>query len=411
MGRGKSSIKDSELFSQERQQRIVSTLCERVDSLGLSQRKLATMAGISKDTISRILRGAEPITPNNLERFKKVLGMNDSDFTDGEIVPQTDAQLTAFVEYGGEIKKFTSFNALENWLRNTKEKAKSLPSKARGIIELNNKNKLKINSKNNSQPFDASRIILDQIEVYDATSQLICAFRKNDDEITFDEQQEGMTLNLGNMINKFPFMMDGVSFYTSESAYICGLFSKQGDKYLEVQSKLIAERNGYAAKKDIRAKYEAALARDDWETFNIDWMLYVVWQKTLNNKDFQAELLNLPRNAILLENSAFQKAKKKGDTRAIWGCTNEELLEASNTVEDFYKQSNPKMKKAELQGKMSVLRYIGKFEGKNLMGKILMLCRHALLTNTVPPIDFDNLRRAQIYLNGKLLTFDDYIRK
>ena len=47
----------------------------------------------------------------------------------------------------------------------------------------------------------------------------------------------------------------------------------------------------------------------------------------------------------------------------------------------------------------------GVFEGKNFMGKILMLCREALKNDSVPPIDFDLLKSKNIYLLGRKVVF------
>ena len=53
------------------------------------------------------------------------------------------------------------------------------------------------------------------------------------------------------------------------------------------------------------------------------------------------------------------------------------------------------------------VNHIGTWEGCNCMGKILTICKHCLETGTEPPIDYDLLRSKNIYLFGKLLTFDD----
>jgi hypothetical protein len=78
--------------------------------------------------------------------------------------------------------------------------------------------------------------------------------------------------------------------------------------------------NGYEAKKAIRRKYEqVGLSRDDWNTFNVQWMLFVVWQKVTQNKKFAEKLRKIPSNAMIVENSTFQKAQKGKDTAAFLG--------------------------------------------------------------------------------------------
>lgn len=48
----------------------------------------------------------------------------------------------------------------------------------------------------------------------------------------------------------------------------------------------------------------------------------------------------------------------------------------------------------------------GVFRGTNAMGKTLMLCKQCLHDNTVPDIDYELLRRKNIYINGERLVFD-----
>ena len=47
----------------------------------------------------------------------------------------------------------------------------------------------------------------------------------------------------------------------------------------------------------------------------------------------------------------------------------------------------------------------GCYVGANGMGKILMLCREALRTNSAPAIDTDTLNAAGIYILGQKVTF------
>jgi hypothetical protein len=47
----------------------------------------------------------------------------------------------------------------------------------------------------------------------------------------------------------------------------------------------------------------------------------------------------------------------------------------------------------------------GCYVGANGMGKILMLCREALRTNTAPAIDTDKLNAVGIYILGQKVTF------
>ena len=49
---------------------------------------------------------------------------------------------------------------------------------------------------------------------------------------------------------------------------------------------------------------------------------------------------------------------------------------------------------------------VGVFRGKNVMGKILMVCRDALRNGSEPQIDYALLREKRINLLGHLLTFE-----
>ena len=48
-----------------------------------------------------------------------------------------------------------------------------------------------------------------------------------------------------------------------------------------------------------------------------------------------------------------------------------------------------------------------RFARQNNIGKILMLCRDCIREGVEPPIDYDLLRRSNIYILGELLTFEN----
>ena len=240
-------------------------------------------------------------------------------------------------------------------------------------------------------------IVLDHVERYDA-SQVDCyAFRRGTDV------RGGHSLALGNMVNGFPFEFHGVTFANSELAYICGCFSENTELHRDLQGQLVKSSNGLLAKRAIRRPHTAD-TRADWEGYNIQWMLYVVWQKVIGNKDFQEVLLDIPQEAVIIEDSTFQA----GRTAENWGTRNKALKDSI------------KRYKAELRaqglGETAIKRELdahrlgewsrqGIFEGKNIMGKILMMCARALREGVEPPIDYKALNDAHIYFLGNLLTF------
>ena len=135
-------------------------------------------------------------------------------------------------------------------------------------------------------------------------------------------------------------------------------------------------------------------------------MLYVVWQKVTQNKDFARKLKKIPSNAIIVENSTYQK----GETSGFWGMKNLELKQALETVEIAADVENFKGKKMDVREcvrkNQEKLSNIGTWKGVNCMGKMLTICKHCLEDGVEPPIDYELLRRKRIYLFGKLLTFE-----
>lgn len=249
----------------------------------------------------------------------------------------------------------------------------------------------------NNSPISNS-IILDRVEAYDASTLNCYAFRRGTDSV------EGHSLAVGNMVSGFPFAIEGVTFQNSECAYIAGMFSDDTDNHHELQEALQVENNGFMAKKKIR-RFNENKKRADWEEFNVQWMLYCVWCKVVGNADFREMLLVIPSDAVIIEDSTFQN----GATAAVWGAKN---VTQRRLVTDYKKQleadgnSKAAIKRACDEKRLGEWRKQGVYVGKNLMGKILMLCRDAVFRSTTPDIDLELLRSKRICLFGKLLTFD-----
>lgn len=250
----------------------------------------------------------------------------------------------------------------------------------------------------NNSNFSTNPIILDRVEAYNASTLNCYAFRRGTDSV------EGHSLAVGNMVSGFPFTVEGVKFQNSECAYIAGMFSDDTANHLELQEALQVETNGFMAKKKIR-RFNEDKKRTDWEEFNVQWMLYCVWCKVVSNREFRDMLLAIPSGAVIIEDSTFQN----GSTATVWGTKN---ATERRLVADYKKQleadrhSKAAIKRACDKKRLGEWRKQGVFVGKNLMGKILMLCRDAVLCGTTPDIDLELLRSKRIYLFGKLLTFD-----
>ena len=235
-------------------------------------------------------------------------------------------------------------------------------------------------------------------EAYDASSVMCCAFRRNTDV------WNGIRLSIGNMVGGYPFEIEGVRFHNSECAYIAAAFSLGTKEHLAIQRELVKCTNGLLAKRSIR-RPNTHLMRSDWEEFNVSWMQYVVWCKCLGNSDFARKLVSIPREAVIIEDSTFQG----GSTATFWGTRNAEVKRKSLDLKPKLKAQG--LNKAAIKRELDARRLgewaeVGVYRGKNVMGKILMDCREALLTGVPPTIDVDRLRAAHITLLDRPLSFD-----
>ena len=199
-------------------------------------------------------------------------------------------------------------------------------------------------------------MVKNTIEKYDVKASDCYAFSSS------KTVKNGLQLRVGNMVGGYPFEVNGIPFYTSESAYIVGAFSNDTDTHRAIQRELVDCKNGFVAKKFIRAPHEAE-RREDWQQFNVDWMRYVVWCKCKGNEDFARLLMAIPAHCDIVEDSTSMKSA----TAQFWGVVNG--------------------------------------VGVNMMGKILMEMRDCLLSGSVPDIDFEGLREKNIWILGKKVDF------
>lgn len=239
-------------------------------------------------------------------------------------------------------------------------------------------------------------------EAYDAAVLNCYAFRRGTDE------RNGIVLSLGNMVSGYPFEIEGIRFENSECAYIAGAFSLGTPQHLALQRQFTVCTNGFMAKKGIRKPHDSEV-RADWEAFNVEWMKYVVWQKCLGNSDFRKLLVSLPDDAVIIEDSTFQA----GRTATVWGTRNVELKKRLNAYKKELKAQG--YNKAAIKRECDTKRLgewsqVGVFVGRNVMGKILMACRRALVNGTEPNIDYALLRNSHINILGKELSFNQYVK-
>ena len=366
--------------------------------LGLTQKELAARSGITVETLSRVLNGKQKLTPNTLQKLSQGLGVPIADI-DEERSWSFNYAVQGYLQFADAITHITSFEQLKRWIKKYEPLINDLPQQAKAILSEERRNARKVARATNKIVIAA--IDFHREETIEASSMETWSFRKAEDE------RDGMDIDLGNMCIAYPFECRGRIFTNSEALYICGLFSNDTEKHKEIQEKLIAAKSGYDAKKVVRQKYEDSFSRDDWQSFNVEYMKWCVWQKIKGNDDFRQLLMSIPRNAYIIENSTQQK----GATAQFWGMTNKDLEDKRSIIEECAAYKNPTLSKKELNRvqmeERNKINHIGTWQGVNCMGKILKWLQLCLLDGVEPNINYDLLREKQIYLFGELLAFDD----
>ena len=380
----------------------VENIKRQMAELGLTQKELAARSGITVETLSRVLNGKQKLTPNTLQKLSEGLGVPIADI-DEERSWSFNYAVQGYLQFADEITHITSFEQLKRWIKKYEPLINDLPQQAKAILNEERRNARKVAKATNK--IEIAAIDFYHEETIDASSVETWSFRKAEDE------RDGMDIDLGNMCITYPFECRGRIFTNSEALYICGLFSNDTAKHKEIQEKLITAKSGYDAKKVVRQKYEDTFARDDWQSFNVEYMKWCVWKKIEGNDDFRRLLMSIPRNAYIIENSTQQK----GATALFWGMANKDLEDKRSIIEECAAYKSPTLSKKELNRvqmeERNKINHIGTWQGVNCMGKILKWLQLCLLDGVEPNINYDLLRSKQIYLFGHLLTFDDEVSK
>lgn len=239
-------------------------------------------------------------------------------------------------------------------------------------------------------------------DTYNAVEHYCVAFRREID------LWKDIPVPFGNMNGGFAFTMHGITFPSSEHAYIFGLFSNNTPEHIAIQQELLAEPSGYNAKRGIRNGYKEQW-REDWKEFNIDWMLYCVWNKVNKCKEFRKLLLAVPKGATIIEDSTFQKVHKPFDGASFWGARNPEKMAFDKLAKKYVASLKLSTKTATKDAVNKLLwEYcnVGTYTGNNVMGKILTIVKQCLHDGTQPDIDYDLLKSKNIHFFGTPIDFD-----
>lgn len=382
---------------------IIENIKRLLTEYNMTQLDLANKSGIAHETINKIVNGKYSPSAKLLSKIASALKV-DIDYLTSTTKTDIHTDVQGYIEYCGEIVKVTSYKHLQKLMERIEYETKTLPKEVKEIRAINEQNRKAIKRAGASYTFDLN---FDTIQSHDTTQVDCWAFK------TSKDTKGGITLDLGNQCSGYPFTMNGHTFHTSESAYLCGQFSDNTAQCQEIQQRLHRETNGYTAKKYIKNAHKE-LIREDWETFRVEWMLYVIWSKCKDNTAFAEKLKQIPREAVIIENST---TVHEG-TNVYWGCINQEIEQARDKVAKYVeiKYNNDlrlgKFRKRDInleeaiQSARDEIQHIGTFSnGRNYMGKILKRCQLALLDGIEPQINYELLRSKQIYLFGELLTF------
>lgn len=166
---------------------------------------------------------------------------------------------------------------------------------------------------------------------------------------------------LGNMAGGMPIVINGRKIYAAEHLYLCGYWSLNTELHKQAQEYCLSQKSGVYAKRCAKGKY-GKQPRIDFGDFKHDWMVWVVWQKALQNEKFRDCLLSTG-------NAHIYEIVPKDAVWAVWPDAN------------------------------------GVMQGANGMGKILMMIRDCLRKKTEPKFNKDLLNKSGIYFLGEKLTF------
>ena len=381
----------------------IDRIKDLMDAKGITNQELAAMCNISAMTVGRLLTKTDyNPTTDTVEKIAEALGVHEQYIYEAEGESKAKMPINGYIEYGGTISSIRTFKQLEKVYEGIRYDM-NVPKLAKELRARDKQNK-KTQAKTE---IDINAIALRRPEEYDTSKVKTWSFLHTDDV------RDGVSINIGNFSTDHELDLCGEHFYHSESAYIVGLFSQNTEESTRIQREVQYEKSPMDAKYTVRARYtKQGKSRKDWDDFKHQWMLYVVWQKCLTNAEF-AELLRLtPKDVFIIENTTNQtNGRKEDDSSDYWGAKNKELEDGHDLIEREVELSNPTMSARELKKLKSIERNkinnVGIWKGINCLGKCLNICKYCLDNGITPPIDYDLLRSKQIYLFGKLLTFED----
>lgn len=294
-----------------------------------------------------------------------------------------------------ELKWISNQKAVtKKTLKNT-AKVKELKEQVDALMKVEAENTAALKANPSYLPIPTKQDFLKE-EQYNVSEHLCVPFRSKGD------MWQGIQIPLGNMNGGYSYMMHGVTFPTSEHAYIFGIFSNDNEEHIALQKELLANTNGLTIKRGIRYK-NAHLCRKDWREFNIEWMLHCVWTKANQCEEFKKLLLSLPQGITIIEDVSFKHYDENGAD--FWGARNPDKATFDNLAKK-YAEHLGLSEKATKEGFIWKYYNVGTYTGRNVMGKILTYIKQCLHDGTEPDIDYELLKSKNIHFLGNLIDFD-----
>lgn len=348
---------------------------ELIKESGLTQAKFAQSVGLHPVTLSRFLTSGN-LSPKALQKIASKTGITLTDLMPDDEIGFAPA-VTGYIEYNGQIEKVRDLKSLRR-----------ITEKLERQTSLMKVKQVKLPKQT---PISLYDIDLNKWEEYDASKVEIMSFRHNYDIV------RGMIFNVGNMCSGYPFIVNGFKFHNSEAAYITGLYSLDIQEHRRIQKLLMDNDDGYKAKKEFRNKRYSDIARKDWDSYYMEWMKYVVWQKCTTNNEFAKLLKFIPSTAMVVENATGMTSPRA----QLWGCFNEYLEELRDAKELMFQTRHPKAIDREINEERNRWNNFGIWKGRNAMGKIIKMCSVCLKSGMEFPINYTLLRSKHIFICGK----------
>jgi len=267
-------------------------------------------------------------------------------------------------------------------------------------VKISNINEINDNEKSQEFKNLIETIDLSHNEAYDCEHLNVWSYRQAGDI------RDGVNIKFGNMVNGFPLTVGGVMFNHSEAAYIAGFYASNDKESSDIHGLLSKDRNGLWCKKTYRNKQKyTQFGRQDFYNYNVQWMMYVLWMKSIQNENFANLLRRLPTDCHVVENTSYHK----GETAIYWGAKNLPLeSERKNEKKEVAKngvfKTKVALKRAQMKATNSI-NDIGVFEGQNVMGKIIKIMSLSLLYGQEPKIDYNLLESKELYMLGERIEF------